>query len=81
MQNNNLQRAENQTAKILPFRVKSFKIRAEEFEKILNHLQTSAHIIGADSPLDWEDREFANRQIWDAISAMKEIRANGEMKI
>jgi uncharacterized protein YpuA (DUF1002 family) len=81
MKNLNLQIAENQTARILPFRIKSFKIQADEFEKILNHLQQAGYLLSRDMPLDWEDREIANRQIYDAIAAMKEIRKQGELKI
>ncbi len=77
MKNNSLQTANNQIG-VLPFRVKSFKIPVEEFEKILKHLQSAGYTISNDAPLDWEDRNFASTQIFDAIHALKTIRKSGE---
>lgn len=65
---------------VLPFRVKSFKIPAAEFEKIYKHLESAAWIINQDMPLDWEDRDAACRQLSDALCALRELRAKGEMQ-
>ena len=65
---------------VLPFRVKSFKIPVVEFEKIYKHLECAAWIINQDIPLDWEDRETACRQLCDALCALRELRAQGEMQ-
>lgn len=72
--------AAEQTAKVLPFRVKFFKIPVTDFEKIYKHLEFAAWIINQDMSLDWEDRETACRQICDALCALREIREHGEMK-
>jgi len=71
---------QTQTAKVLPFRVKFFKIPAIEFEKIYKHLQCAAFIINQDMPLDWEDRETACRQLCDALCSLRELRSQGGMK-
>jgi hypothetical protein len=77
MKNYSLQTTNNQLG-VLPFRVKSFKIGVQEFEQILKHLQCAGDTISRDTPLDWEERNFATAQIFDAIYALKTIRKSGE---
>lgn len=40
----------------------------------------AAWIINQDTPLDWEDRETACRQICDALCALRELRSQSEMQ-
>ncbi len=67
-------------AKVLPFRIIAFRVPARKFEEIEEHLKFAAWLIGQDAPLDWEDRETACRQLCDALCALRELRAQGEMQ-
>lgn len=68
-------------AKVLPFRVIAFRVPAKTFDEIQEQLRLAAHIVGLDAPLDWEDRETACRAIWDALSALAEIRGRADFKM
>ncbi len=70
--------ATEEKAKVLPFRVNSFKIPVAEFEEIVRHIEFASFIINQDMPLDWEDRDMACRRLCDALCALRDIRRNVE---
>jgi hypothetical protein len=69
-----------QTARVLPFRVIAFRVPARKFEEIEEHLKFAAWLIGQDTPLDWEDRNTACRQLHDALCALAEIKKASDFR-
>lgn len=59
-------------------KIKNIKFSPDEIEKIELMLKIAAQIISQDAPLDWELREHAARNIWDAREAISEARTTSE---
>jgi hypothetical protein len=72
---------QTEAAKVLPFRVKAFKIPAVELEEIIKQLSFVAYTLSIDAPLDWEDRDEACRKLHDALAALRELKAQGDFHI
>jgi hypothetical protein len=59
-------------------KIKAIKFSPDEIDNIETMLKTAAQIISQDAPLDWEMREHAARNIWDAREAINEAKTTTE---
>ncbi|MDQ4121645.1 MAG: hypothetical protein M3209_09385 [Acidobacteriota bacterium] len=58
--------------------IKTYKMHSQQFDQIIEALQSAVYTIGQNRPLDWEDRLYAETRIFDAICELQEIRRKSE---